>query len=62
MYNFCAFRKIKDLDYTALILKMSGTLQQIPLNITISTIHSPEKYLSLLSAADISIHGRENHN
>lgn len=59
---FCAFRKIKDLDYTVLILKMSGILQQIPLNITISTVHSPEKYLSLLSAAYISIHGRENHN
>lgn len=40
---FCAFRKIKDLDYAVLILKMSGILQQIPLNIAISTAHSQEK-------------------
>lgn len=59
---FCAFRKIKDLDYTVLILKLAGILQQIPLNITIRTIHSPEDDLSLFSAAGTSRHGRENHN
>lgn len=51
---FCAFRKIKDLDYPVLILKMSGILQQIPLNIAISTAHSPGKYLSLLPTPDIN--------
>lgn len=55
---FCAFRKIKDLDYPVLILKMSGILQQIPLNIAISAAHSPGKYLSLLPAPHIRIHGK----
>lgn len=41
---------------------MSGIMQQIPLNVTISAILSSEKHLPLLSAAGIGIHSRAKHN